>query len=144
MHTQPLSRSIVGGLFNPLIKKHRGSCNPISARRVMWWTRCVRNTWRRGKGRKRNVTIHAFHHHHAQLTTWQSPSHDNNMQSTTHFSCTISDVTSLGQADTPVDQRATKYGGLTAVKKKKKEKRKENPTYCLPLPVPADTINLRL
>lgn len=78
------------------------------------------------KRKKNVVTIHAFHHHHhAQLTTWQSPSHDNNMQSTTHFSCTISDVTSLGQADTPVDQRATKYGGLTAVKKKKKKKEKK-------------------
>lgn len=50
------------------------------------------------KKKKKSVfTIHAFHHHHhAQLTTWQSPSHDNNMQSTTHFSCTISEKSGTG------------------------------------------------
>lgn len=67
-HTHPFWRSIVGGLFNPLIKEHRGGCNPVTARRVMWGMRCVceRKKWKERKTARRGLHNHTFSHHQSQ------------------------------------------------------------------------------
>lgn len=81
-HTHPFWRSIVGGLFNPLIKEHRGGCNPVTARRVMWGMRCVCVRERNGKREKQqgegctithSVTIRAKNM--AATTTWSWQHH---------------------------------------------------------------------